>query len=69
MSSYNNIISIISNYHSYKLTLERIEELFMLDIEEFRNSYFFLPYKLQGAIIFSLSCLVISRYVGISNSK
>ena len=49
-SSYHNVISLISNYHSYKLTLDRLEELFMMDTEEFKNSYFYLPYTLEGDI-------------------
>ena len=48
--SYNNIINMISQYHSYQLTLDRVEELFMLEKEEFRHSYFYLPYILEGDI-------------------
>lgn len=51
MNSYTNILYLVSNYHSYKLTLERVEEIFMLDQEEFQNSYFYLPYTLEGDII------------------
>ena len=49
-SSYQNGISLISNFHSYQLTLDRLEELFMMDTEEFKNSYFYLPYTLEGDI-------------------
>ena len=49
-SSYSNIISLMSNRHSYQLTLERLEELFMIERESFQNSYFYLPYTLEGDI-------------------
>ncbi len=51
LSSFTNIIGLISNYHSYKLTLDRVEELFMLEKEQFQNSYFYLPYTLEGDIV------------------
>ena len=49
-NSYMNILNVISNYHSYRLALDRLEELFMMDQEEFQNSYFYLPYTLEGDI-------------------
>ena len=49
-NSYNNIINMISQYHTYQLTLDRVEELFMLEKEEFKHSYFYLPYTLEGDI-------------------
>ena len=49
-TSFSNIINLISNYHSYNLTLDRVEELFMLDKEEFKHNYFYLPYQLKGDI-------------------
>jgi len=52
-NSFSNIINLISNYHSYELTLDRVEELFMLDKEEFKHSYFYLPYELKGDIEFN----------------
>ena len=51
LGSTTNIIQLLSNYHSYKLTLDRVEELFMLEKEQFQNSYFYLPYTLEGDIV------------------
>lgn len=48
--NYQNIINTISNYNSYKISLERIEELFMIEEENFKNNYFYLPYTLNGNI-------------------
>lgn len=50
MMSFTNIMNIISHYDSYKVTLDRIEELFMIEKEDFQNSYFYLPYTLEGDI-------------------
>lgn len=50
ITSFQNIIQVISNYHSYKINLDRIEELFMLERENFKNSYFYLPYTMEGDI-------------------
>ncbi len=50
INSSNNIINVLSNYHSYKITLDRVEELFMLEKENFKHSYFYLPYTLNGDI-------------------
>ena len=51
ISSFTNILYLISNYPSYKITLDRIEELFMIEEEKFQNNYFYLPYLLEGDII------------------
>ena len=45
-----NIISILSSYDSFKVSLDRVEELYMLDEENFKNNYFYLPYDLNGNI-------------------
>ena len=50
VSSFTNILYLLSNYHSYRLTLDRVEELFMLEKEDFNHSYFYLPYTLEGDI-------------------
>ena len=50
MVSFTNMINVISNYDTYKVTLDRIEELFMMEKESFQNSYFYLPYTLKGEI-------------------
>jgi hypothetical protein len=45
-----NILYLISNSQSFHLTLDRVEELFMIEKEEFKNSYYYLPYTLTGNI-------------------
>ena len=52
ISSFTNILVLIENYPSYKISKDRVEELFMIDEEEFKNNYFYLPYNLTGNIIF-----------------
>ena len=37
-------------YNTFKVSLDRIEELYMLDEENFKNNYFYLPYNLDGII-------------------
>ena len=51
-SSLNSIFYSISNYHSYKIALDRVEDLFLLEKENFKNHYFYLPYQLKGTIEF-----------------
>ncbi len=51
MNSFINITNVFSGYHTYKVSLDRIEELFMLDKENFKNNYFYLPYTLDGKIV------------------
>ena len=50
---FDHIISLVEDYSPYKVALDRVEELFMITTENFQNSYFYLPYKLEGDIIFS----------------
>ena len=50
LNSIMNIINILSINHTYKASLERIEELYMIEQEEFKNNYFYLPYNLVGNI-------------------
>lgn len=52
ISSFTNILILIENYPSYKISKDRVEELFMIDEEEFKNNYFYLSYNLTGNIIF-----------------
>ena len=49
-SSIQNIFYSISNYHNYKIALDRVEELFLIEKESFKNNYYYLPYKLKGTI-------------------
>lgn len=50
LRSIINVIGILSNYGSFKVSLDRVEELYMLDEENFKNNYFYLPYNLDGNI-------------------
>lgn len=49
-SSFYNLLYIIEEYNSYKISKERIEELFMINKENFNNNYFYLSYTLDGNI-------------------
>ena len=49
-SSFYNLLYIIEEYNSYKISKERIEELFMINKENFNNNYFYLSYTLDGTI-------------------
>ena len=50
ISSYTNIVNVFSSYSNYKISLDRLEEVFMIDLENFKNNYFYLPYNLDGNI-------------------
>lgn len=50
LGSSIKIIGVLSAYDSFKVSLDRIEELYMLDEENFRNNYFYIPYDLSGDI-------------------
>ena len=50
VGSYLNIINVISAYNNFKVSLDRVEELYMLEEENFSNNYFYLPYGLDGDI-------------------
>ena len=51
-SSFFNIISLLEEYSSYKIALNRVEELFLITTDYFQNNYFYLPYQLDGNIIY-----------------
>ena len=44
------VIKTIEEYPNYKISLERVEELFMINEEDFKNNYFYLSYDLSGDI-------------------
>lgn len=50
-SSFINIIFLVSNYDNYKITLDRLEDLYLINTENFNNNYFYLPYTLNGDIV------------------
>ena len=51
--SFQNLLSLIEEYSSYKVALDRVEELFMITKDNFQNNYFYLPYDLKGDIHFT----------------
>ena len=51
--SFQSIISLESNYSSYKLSLSRIEDLFNINKENFEGANFYLSYKLDGDITYN----------------
>ena len=54
--SFHNLLSIIENYSSYQVALDRVEEIFMIHRDHFQNHFFYLPYHLEGDIVFSDLC-------------
>ena len=44
-------IKLLEEYSSFKISLERVEELFMISEENFKNNYFYLSYDLYGDVI------------------
>ncbi len=51
LSSFKNILSLYKDYHKYKLSKSRIEDLFTIKIENFNCLEYFQDYKLNGTII------------------
>ena len=52
INCFYRLIHIIEDFDSYKIALSRIEELFMITHDNFKNNYFYLPYQLDGDIIY-----------------
>ena len=53
LNNFYSILSLIEEYPDFASAKERVEELFMLEEEYFKNSYFYLNYKLDGDIIYN----------------
>ena len=53
ITCFYNIINLIEEYNSYKVSLDRIEEIFMITKDNFQNNYFYLSFNLDGNIIFN----------------
>ncbi len=51
-SSITRLIAVLEEYSSYKVALERVEELFMIPTDNFQNNYFYLSYDLDGDIVY-----------------
>ena len=64
LSSFESMILIIEEYENYKVSLERVEDIFMITNENFKNNYFYLPYTMKGMIeIKDLSYKNSSKYL------
>ena len=64
ITSTSRIINIIDEYHSYKVAKDRVEELFLINKENFKNNYFYLPYTLNGDIVINnLTYKIGTRYL------
>jgi ATP-binding cassette subfamily B protein len=63
-TSLYRVINLLEEYNSYKVALDRVEELFMLTEENFKNNYFYLPFDLKGDIYYkNISYKIGSRYL------
>ncbi|MBQ9019286.1 MAG: ATP-binding cassette domain-containing protein [Bacilli bacterium] len=64
INCFYQIISVIEEYNSYKIALDRVEEIFMIHKDNFNNNYFYSSYKLDGNItINNLNYKVGSKYL------
>ena len=64
INCFNHLISIIEEYNSYKIALDRVEEIFMIHKDNFNNNYFYLGYDLDGDIIYKdLTSKVGTKYL------
>lgn len=62
--SFYHLLNLIEEYDSYKVSLDRIEEIFMMNHENFNNNYYYLPYTLKGSIVIkNLSYHIGSNYL------
>jgi len=53
LNSFENLLVLYSDYSSFKISVERINELFTISDEKFNGSYYYVLSKLNGDIIFS----------------
>lgn len=64
INCFSRITSLIEEYNSFKIALDRVEEIFMIHKDNFKNNYFYLPYKLDGDIKYNkLNYKVGSKYL------
>ena len=49
-NSFNRIINFINNYDSYNISKKRIDDLFNIKQESFKDHYYYEPYNLKGII-------------------
>ena len=50
LNCFYRIINVIEDYSSFKNAVKRVEEIFMISIDNFKNNFFYLPYDLSGNI-------------------
>ena len=64
ITSFLRVISIIGEYNEYLVSLNRVEDLFLLNEEMFTYNYYYLSYDLIGSIKFNnFSYKIGSRYL------
>ena len=49
-NSFLNLLLLFEEYTSYKISLDRVEEIYLISQEQFNNNYYYLPYQLKGNI-------------------
>jgi len=49
-NSFSNLLTLLEEYTSFKISLNRVEELYLISHEKFKNNYYYLPYQLIGDI-------------------
>ena len=63
-TSFYNLISILEEYNSFKVALNRVEEIFMINKDNFKNNYFYLSFTLDGNITYNnLTYKIGSKYL------
>ncbi len=70
LNSISGIVRLIDEYHNYKISIDRVEDLYTITNEKFHGSYYYYNYQLDGDIIFNnLEYMYGSKYVlkGINN--
>lgn len=64
INCFYSLTSLLEEYNSYKIALDRVEEIFMIHKDNFKNNYFYLSYKLDGNIEFKdLNYKIGSKYL------
>ena len=61
LSSLNRIIGVINEWSNYLVSINRVEDLFVIKEENFINSYYYYGYNLKGNIIFNNLCYKIGN--------
>lgn len=53
LGSMMQVINLIDEYHNYKVSLKRVEDLYTISNEKFNGSYYYYNYILDGDICFN----------------